>query len=296
VSASLAEITALGTSMLWALTYVRFTIAVRRVGPSPLDRFRLVLTLLFLLCAHTVVFGGLSPVDAEPWRWGWLILSGGIGFTISDAFLFRGLLYLGAQPTALLMSLIPVSSALMAWIAFGERLQFIEIVGGLLTVSGIALVVSTRSVGPKVAARRARRRILSGGGGGAIGSILTLRERHARRIPPLSAHVLQILSATVAVWFVALVRKRAGVGFHHLRHPVALTMTTSGALTGPFFGATVFLTALSGARVGIASTLLALSPDFLLPMSRPVFREPIPWRATVGIGLAISGVALLFLG
>ena len=298
MSASPAEIAALGTSMLWALTYVQFTIAVRRVGPSPLNRFRLVLALLFLLCAHTVVFGGPFPVDAEPWRWGWLILSGVIGFAISDAFLFRGLLYLGAQPTALIMSLIPVSSALMAWIAFGERLHFIEIVAGLLTVSGIALVVSTRRVGPKAAARR-----VGLGAAFSLGAVVAQSGRYLLSVngmrggfPPLSANVLQILSATVAVWFVALLRGEAGSGFHRLRHPVATVMTAGGALTGPFLGATVSLIALSGARVGIASTLMALSPVFLLPISRLIFKEPITWRASVGTGLAISGVALLFLG
>jgi len=139
------EIAALGTAVLWTMTYLQVTVAVRRSGASLLNRTRLTVALAFLVLAHLIMHGTPFPLDAEAARWGWLILSGVIGFAISDALLFRSLLHLGAHRTSLLMALIPVASALFAWGMLGEELTAIQAVAALVTVSGIALVISTRS-------------------------------------------------------------------------------------------------------------------------------------------------------
>ncbi len=68
-----------------------------------------------------------------------------------------------------------------------------------------------------------------------------------------------------------------------------------GAVTGPFLGVTLSLVALAKAPVGIASTLMALVPVFLLPVSRFFFKEPVGLRAVAGTLLAVGGVAVLLL-
>ena len=141
----IGELAALGTSILWTLTYVQFTIAVRVIGASRLNRLRLAVAIVLLMAAHAVVYRTPIPLDAEAFRWGWLVLSGVFGFAISDAMLFSALLHLGAHRTSLVMALIPVVSAVLAWAIFGERLSTIQILGAGVTVSGIALVVSARS-------------------------------------------------------------------------------------------------------------------------------------------------------
>ncbi len=69
----------------------------------------------------------------------------------------------------------------------------------------------------------------------------------------------------------------------------------AGALFGPVTGVTLSLVALQLAPVGVASTLMALSPVLLLPLLRLVFKEPIRPRAVAGTLLAMAGVAILFL-
>jgi drug/metabolite transporter (DMT)-like permease len=298
VTERLGEIAALGTALLWTLTYVQFTIAVRRIGPSVLNRLRLLFALVFLVCAHAVVFGHPLPLDAGATRWGWLTLSGVIGFAISDALLFRSLLHLGAHRTSLVMSLIPVTSALMAWGTFGQRLNWIQITAGLVTIGGVALVVSSRANG----STKDLRRNVGIGVLFALGAVIAQSSRYILSLqgmsggfPPLSANVLQILAATVAVWAVSVVRGTARSSFAGLRERLAATTTIGGAVTGPFLGVTFSLVALSRAPVGIASTLMALSPVLLLPLSRVVFKEPITVPAVLGTLLAIAGVAILFL-
>jgi drug/metabolite transporter (DMT)-like permease len=45
----------------------------------------------------------------------------------------------------------------------------------------------------------------------------------------------------------------------------------------------------------VASTLMALPPVIVLPISYFIFREKVGWQAVAGTVLAIAGVAVLFL-
>jgi drug/metabolite transporter (DMT)-like permease len=53
--------------------------------------------------------------------------------------------------------------------------------------------------------------------------------------------------------------------------------------------------AIQNTLVGIASTLMALSPVILLPLSRWFFHENISWRAIAGTFICMAGTAALFL-
>lgn len=294
----LGELAALGTAFLWTLTYIQFTIAVRRVGPSVLNRLRLLVAVVLLLGAHAVFYGVPVPLGVAWTQAAWLLLSGVIGFAISDALLFSGLLHLGAHRTSLVMALIPVTSAGLSWIFFGERLTTMQISAGLVTILGILLVVSARGVDRERGGQ-------PGTGLGvlfALGAVVAQSLRYILSVqgmrgglPPLSANLIQIASATVAVWLVALLRGKGRASFVRFGDRRAVLPTLGGAATGPFLGVTLSMIALSRAAVGVASTLMALSPVFLLPASRIVFKERLSGRAIVGTLLAVGGVALLFL-
>jgi len=299
ITERLGELAALGTALLWTLTYLQFTIAVRRIGASTLNRMRLLVALGLLLIAHLAIYGSLLPIHVALEGWGWLTLSGIVGFAISDALLFRGLYHLGAHRTSLVMSLIPVVSALLAWGLFGERLSWIQGLAALGTVGGITLVVSARRSDRSAGAegRTPRLGILF-----ALGAVLAQSLRYILSLQgmrsgfePLSANVVQILTATIAVWILAAFRREIAGSFRSLKDRPAALATAGGATTGPFLGVTLSMIALSRAPVGIASTLMALSPVFLPIVSRWVFREPITLRALAGTGVAVAGVAILFL-
>ena len=68
-----------------------------------------------------------------------------------------------------------------------------------------------------------------------------------------------------------------------------------GALVGPLLGVSASLFAVQHAEIGVASTLMALPPVIVLPISYFVFKEKIGWQAIAGTILAIIGVAILFL-
>ncbi len=53
--------------------------------------------------------------------------------------------------------------------------------------------------------------------------------------------------------------------------------------------------AVQNAPIGVASTLMALPPILLIPLTHWVFGEQITRRAVVGTMVALAGAALLFL-
>jgi len=150
-SAHQGELAGLATACCWTASYLFFTIAVRLAGPKWLNRWRLTIAVVLLLIVHWIVYRTPLPFGADWGRWGWLTLSGVIGFAISDAFLFRALLHLGAHRTSLVMALIPVSSALLARGIFGEQLTLIQMLASGVIVMGIALVISARPAGDESA-------------------------------------------------------------------------------------------------------------------------------------------------
>jgi drug/metabolite transporter (DMT)-like permease len=296
----MGEIAALLTSFCWSLTSVQFTLAGRRVGSGVVNRVRLVLAALFLASAHLLLYGQLLPLDAEPFRWGWLGLSGTVGLVLGDASLFQSFVLIGPRRGMLLMTLVPVISTLLAWGWLGEILLPIEIGAILLTVGGIAWVVLERQPEAETGIEGQGRYGLGVlfGAGGALGQALGLvlaKQGLVDDFPSLSAALIRMVAAVVVIWAFTLVQGRVKAVWRGLGDRKALASIVGGALTGPFAGVWLSMVAVQHAPVGIASTLMAMSPIMLMPLSHWVFRERVSLRAVAGTAVAIVGATVIFL-
>lgn len=293
------ELAALATALCWTGSATFFTFGSRRVGSVVVNRARLVIAAGLLAATHWLVLGSPLPA-AEPRRWFWLGLSGIVGLVIGDAFLFQAYVWIGARLTMLMMSLVPILSALLAWASLGERLHPQQWAGIALTVTGLAWVAAqpgTSANGP-VPRLDYRRGLLFGLGaaaGQALGMILA-KEGLTGAFPALSGNVMRMTTAAGAIWAVTLLQGQAGQTVRALRDkPSAWWPITAGSVAGPFVGVWLSLIAIQSTEVGVASTLMALPPVFLLPVGRFVFGERVGWQAVVGTVLAMAGIGLLFL-
>jgi drug/metabolite transporter (DMT)-like permease len=296
----LGEIAALITSACFSATSSFFTLAGRRVGSLVVNRTRLILALLFLIPTHWVMLGHPLPLMLEPSRWVWLGLSGVVGLVLGDIFLFQAFVLIGPRLSMLMMSLAPILAALMAWFFLDERLLIGQIFGIVLTLAGIAWVILERNG----AARedRDRQDYLLGifyGFGGATGQALGLilaKLGLEGDFSPIAANIIRMAAATITLWTFTIIRGQAKPTFRKLgADSRAVWYILIGAFTGPFLGVSFSLLALQRAQVGVASTLMALPPVILLPVSYLVFKERYGWQAVAGTLLAIAGVAMLFL-
>ncbi|MEO0129714.1 MAG: DMT family transporter [candidate division WOR-3 bacterium] len=293
----IGEIAALGTSFCWAFGSIFFTIASRLIGSTEVNRIRLVLGMLFLMLTHFLLFGSPIPANACRQHWFWFGISGLIGFTIGDTFLFRGYVLIGPRLTMLLMSLSPIFGSMLAWIFLGENLNLIEVSGIVITIAGISLVLYD-----KRETERKNKDFLAGvfcGLGAslcqALGYFASKKGLLYNNFPALSGNLIRIMSGAIFIWIIALFQKQAFRTVLLLSNKKADIAMLGGAVFGPFIGVWLSLIAIQHSYIGIASTLMALPPVILIPLSHWIFKERVTYIAIIGTLIAVFGVALIFL-
>lgn len=295
----MGELAALGTSVFWTFTSIQFTLAGRRVGSTTVNRLRLILAALFLSLAHLAMYGELWPLHAEPFRWGWLGLSGIVGLVLGDSCLFQAFILIGPRRSMLLMTLAPVISTLAAWFWLGETLPLAEIGAILITVGGIVWVVSEKNSDNDAAGAQKKNYLLGVllGVGAATGQALglVLAKQGLEGFPSLSATLIRTLVASAVIWLLALIQRQVGTAGQAFMDKRARQLVIGGALTGPTMGVWLSMIAVQHAPVGIASTLMALPPILLIPVERWLFHERVSPRAVAGTAVALTGAAALFM-
>jgi drug/metabolite transporter (DMT)-like permease len=305
MTTNLGEVAALLTAMCYSISSIFFTFAGRIFGPLSSNRLRLVIAILLLGITHWIVFGNPIPVQAGVERWLWLGSSGIVGLAIGDLFLFKAYISIGPRLGLLFLSLSPALASLLAWLILGEILSLGSIIGIVLTLAGIAWVVMESSSNHKSPAgepiqllqKNHVKGILAGliaAAGQALGVVLA-KPGLADNFSPLSGNVIRMSAAFLALWLVTIFQ---GQAISTIRQANAqksgLLYLLAGAILGPLVGVSLSLYAIQNTDIGIASTLIALPPVFLLPIGHFVFKEHISWRAVAGTGIAIAGVGLLF--
>ena len=165
----------------------------------------------------------------------------------------------------LMMSLAPIIAAFSAWVFLGEGLSTWQMSGIALTIGGLIWVILENNYhrdleNPhylKGGAVRLGRGNRPGSGIGAG------QERAGRGILSAVGERDPDGTAVVLMWLVTLGQRRAGSTIRAvIENRKALRFIVGGAFVGPFIGVSFSLLALQYANVGVASTLMALSPIF----------------------------------
>jgi drug/metabolite transporter (DMT)-like permease len=290
----LGEFAALGTALCWSFGSIFFTISSRRLGYSVVNRVRLALALLLLMIVHVIIYGSFVPHDVTAYHWFWFGLSGIVGFAIGDMLLFRAFVLLGARISMLLMALVPVFGTIIAWLFLGELLQLSEVVAITITITGIIWVITDLQNHHKGHYMSAILCGIGGAMGQALGLILS-KKGLGSDYSALSANIVRVFVATSVLWTITLLRGRIPETLNKLRDTKGAAALSGGAFCGPFLGVWLSLVAVQHTYVGIASTLMAMPPIFLIPLSHWIFKERISLGAILGTVVAVFGVSLIFL-
>lgn len=292
------EFAALGTAVCWASGSNLFAAAGRRMGAVVLNRLRITVACVFLGTALLVTHGSPWPVWATATQVGLLALSGLIGFVFGDTWYFRSLVSLGPSRAALIASLAPLFTTLIAWPALHERPGPLALLGMGITLAGIAIVLQPRAghdsphpPGVVAAGLLAGALGALGQAGGYVLSKMALRTG----LDPLSATVVRIAAAAAVVWTLALLQGGARQTLGALRDRRAALFMAGGAFSGPFLGVTLSLTALKFTEAGVAASITAIYPVLTLLLASRFHGERLTPRALAGTLVAVVGVIVLFL-
>jgi drug/metabolite transporter (DMT)-like permease len=315
---------ALGTSVCFACGSVLFTLSGRAIGSSVVNRTRLVLAAIFLLIMHLISLGTLLPQNVTPDRVFWLAASGIVGLALGDFFLFQAFVVVGPRLAMLIFALSPVLSSILAFIFFGEQLTMLQIVGIVVTMIGIVLVV-TEARGEEKEKRKPKTDdtviVIEDDGAtpgpesrtltqseylwglfyaflaacGQTGGVILSKQGLSDDFSPISANLIRMTAAVVAIWFVTIVNRQAGHTLEQLRkHVSAIWKILVATILGPVVGVLLTLYSLQHAPIGVSSTLGSLMPIILIPISFVVFGERITLRGMIATIIAFAGIALIF--
>lgn len=323
MSSRLGELAALGAALAWVVTSLCFAAAGRRIGAMMVNFLRIMLALVVLASVHRMVLGHWIPgLDRTSVLL--LGLSGIIGLVIGDQFLFIALVDVGPRLATLLMTVTPPVAVLLSWRVLDEPLGMWAIGGIAVTIAGIGWVVLER---PEGVAAHTHRRYVRGtifgvlaGICNAVGLVIAklgmghMREGVTEFVNPWTATMVRMAFAAVGITLLVIMHKMfrrtdaaemidVSPESEHLplesHSPEqsalcrVILMVVLGTICGPVVGVWLSMVAVDKADTGVAATLMAMSPVFILPFAVWIEKERLSWRAIVGAGVAVVGVVML---
>jgi drug/metabolite transporter (DMT)-like permease len=293
----LGEFAALLTALFWTVTSLSFESASHRIGSVAVNILRLIIGMAFLSIFNLIRRGFLLPIDASYENWLWLSLSGLIGFVFGDLFLFKSYTIIGSRFSMLIMTLVPPITALFSFIIIGEKLTLFHYLGMTLTFTGIAMAIfSRKSKGEKLSLKLAPRGILYAFGG-AVGQALglVLSKFGLKDYDPFAATQIRIIAGVAGYIFLVTILMRWRSVFKATHNKEGMLLTSLGAFFGPFLGVSFSLIAVKYTEAGIASTIMALVPVFIIIPAVVFFKQKVTIQEVIGSLISVAGVALFFI-
>lgn len=291
----MGELAAVVAAIAWAFGSLLFArIGRDGVPPGAMNLGKLLIAGSLLALTALALTGHVVPLGAPTSALVLLTLSGFAGLSLGDTAYFSAIVTLGVPRAILLLSSAPVFAALGGYLWLGERLDVRALTGMALVFGGITLVVVRRDAPGTSSARG----ILYGfvaALGQAAGSLLSRRAMQVG-LEPLAAAVGRILTGAIGLYAIALITRDAVPWTRALLQRRTFVRVGLASLVGTYCGIWLAQTALLRSRsTGVATTLLATSPVFALPIAHLAGTEKMTVRAVVGVLITIAGIAALSL-
>ena len=290
------ELAALTAAFLWATSATVYGFLGQKIPPLLLNLYKGIVALALIILTFTITSQTLPSLDTLPVAM--LLLSGAIGIGLGDTAYFNALNKLGARRTLLLETLAPPMGAFLALIFLGEQLTAGAWCGILITILGVAWVITERTEATVVSSQHPWYGVFWGLLAAitqALGAVLSRFALVTANVSPLWSSFWRLLGGTAIVLLLISLSPR--------RPDKSLSITWSWRLIGVIilvaFGSTylgIWLQQISLklAPTGVAQTLLATSPLFVLPIA-VVMGEKLSLRAILGALVALAGIAFLFM-
>lgn len=327
------QIAALSAAFLWAAATLMFGRMGRQLSPVVLNLAKGLFALLFLgvtIGIQALFFLHYDPTNPSILTLPvlsivYLLISGALGIGLGDTAYFSAINCLGARRALLLETLAPPVSAVLAWIFLAEQLSETSVMGIGLTLAGVAWVISERVPGTRVTAWGsglwiALLAVLCQ----ASGAVLSRAALADTSVDPLWSTLIRLL-AGLAFMGVSIVFRPQQLGAYQegspddpigaptlpklkysrtwqtrwqksqsaLSTPKLLTAVAATAFFATYLGIWLQQVALKYTATGVAQSLLATSPLFVLPMAMAM-GDRVSRRSVCGAAVAMSGVWLLF--
>jgi drug/metabolite transporter (DMT)-like permease len=297
ISNHLGELFALLTAIFWTITALAFESASLKVGSLVVNLIRLLIGFLFLSIFTIIARNKLLPTDANLEQWIWLSISGFIGFTLGDLFLLKSFTIIGSRIAMLIMALVPPLAAFMGWLILGETLTMMNLLGMILTFTGISLAIFSKEENSKKISLKFSVKGLLFALGGAVGQALglVLSKYGMNGYDAFASTQIRIISGILGFSVLITILKRWRPVYEAFYHKHGMIRIVIGSLFGPFLGVSFSLLALKYTQAGIASTIMAIVPVLIIVPAVIVFKQKVTWIEALGALISVVGVSLFFI-
>ncbi|MCX7027665.1 MAG: DMT family transporter [Spirochaetes bacterium] len=296
----LGVLAALTTACFWSLAAIFFENVTHRAGPLAVNFWKVTFALFFLTISAAFGRGLPFPTDASLHAWVYLSISGLLGFVIADYFLLNAYLLIGSRTTVVFQAITPLFTAFFALIFLGERMNPLSLLGMAVVIAGILIVVLSHRKGREAANSNSPSTLK----GYLFAFLSTLFQAFSMIFSKaglgdysaISGTQIRIITAILGFGLQALIlRQGKQVFVKPLKEGKVLKFLLLGSIVGPFLGVTCSLFALQNTAAGTASTLIALTPVFIIPPSIIILKQKVKPVEIAGAAIAVCGVALFFL-
>lgn len=295
---------ALCAALIWGFAVTFFGMAGRRSDAALINILRLPLGLLLLSAAWFATTGTPWPADVPAGAHLWLGLSGTVGLTLGDSFLFHSAATIGPRRAMAVLAATPVFATLSAWAMLGEALDARALLGIAVILAGILIATAFRDPGggefrdlPPQVLRRGLAGALVCAVCSGVGNTFakTGMTRTGADLAPLAATLVRMAWATAAVVVLLWWNRRSLRNLALVRAPRVAWPLAGGLVLGPFIGMWFAISAIKHTDTGVATVLMNTVPLTVLLPAWIFFRDPPTRRSVLGILLALIGASLLFL-
>jgi len=276
------------SSMLWG--QVKIPAFTLNACKNVIGTVFILLHLAFLWC----FFGGVE-ITTNPVDWGWLSLSGLIGIVIGDTLYFRCLQILGPRRALLMSCASPLFATILGFQFLGEHIGLVVLSGILITVFGVATVVSDRRADVEAPG------LLPGkfGVGVALGLISALCQAVGGLFSAkgmqgdcgaLEAAMIRLLVAGLATVLLLMFQTQTRKTLAETFHPKYLKIVVPATAIGTWIGIWLSQIAYKHADLAVAQTLMSTCPLFAIPIVWITFGHKATRLGIIGTIVALVGI------
>ena len=309
----LGEIISLGVACSWTVTALFAEVGSKRIGSLQLNVVRMLLSLVMLGITLWCFTGVPFPTFASGKAWLWLSLSGFVGYILGDYCLFNSYIIIGSRFGQRFMTLAPPTAAIAGWIILGEKMQLQCVLGMLVTLTGIGISVLNKGGAEgkgKLSLKLPLKGVLLGIGAGigqGVGLVLSkvgmnfyetsipVGETEVAQMLPFASTFIRAVTGAIGFTGVMILQKKLGTLAAAAKDRKGMNAAFWATFTGPFIGVSLSLMAVRYTEAGIASTLMALTPVFILWPAHIIFGQKVTFKEVIGAVISVAGVSLFFL-
>lgn len=291
------ELLALAVAFLWALSSVIYSQIGQTIPSIELNLLKALIGIGFLLLAvmfsaNVITFDSLPSILL-------LLISGAIGIGFGDTAYIEALKLIGAQRASLIKTLSPPLAVLLA-LAFLQEIPSLTIVFGIfVTVTGVVIALPKSKFTLHHATQFEGRGYFWGFMASlaeATSIVISRGVLSQTNISPLWSTFLRLLAAALVIiaWRSVFGRRTEKKRILPLSKSIWWKIVLA-VFAGTFLGLWSQQAALKLITAGIAQTIFATSPLFVMLIVLILKKETVTLRGGLGAIIALVGVAILFL-